>query len=80
MQNSDVGVNNTCASTNFYRYYVNNYTTYANLVAARCTSSGKTPNASRGYYYYMVYYPGTGQSDWHCCYSDDNSPCFGLPQ
>jgi len=77
MQYADVGVDNTCASTDFYRYYVNNYTTYANLVALRCTSGGKTPNASRAYYYYMVYYPGTGQSDWHCHY-DDSSPCFGL--
>jgi len=62
IQYADVGVDNTCASTDFYRYYVNNYTTYANLAAYRCTSGGKTPNASRAYYYYLQFYPGTGQS------------------
>ena len=78
MQSPDVGVNNTCASTAFYRYAVENWTNYANLVAYRCTSGGKTPNASRLYVYYLTYNPGTGQSDWHCLYTDDNSACFGL--
>ena len=79
MQYADVGVDYTCASTDFYRYYVNGNASYAGLVALRCTSGGKAPNASRAYYYYMVYYPGSGQSGWHCYYVDDNSPCFGLP-
>ncbi len=78
MQYADVGVDNTCASTDFYRYLVFNYGTFASLVAHRCTSGGKTPNASREYRYYLVYYPGTGQSEWHCYYMDVFSPCFGL--
>jgi hypothetical protein len=79
MQNADVVVDNTCASTDFYRYVIGTNTgTYANLAAYRCTSGGKTPNASRQYVYYLRFYPGTGQSDWHCYYTDDNSPCFGL--
>jgi len=81
MQNADVGVDYTCHSTDFYRYNTGVYGggTEASLEALRCTSGGKTPNASRGYDYYMVYYPGTGQSDWHCYYTDDSSSCFGLP-
>jgi len=78
VQNADVGVDSTCASTGFYSYAIGDYGTNANLTATRCTSGGKTPNASRLYYYYMTYYPGTGQSDWRCRY-DDFSPCFGLP-
>jgi hypothetical protein len=81
MQDADVGVDYTCASTDFYRYVIGTNTgTYANLVAQRCTSGGKTPNASRAYNYYLQFYPGTGQSVWHCYYIDDSSPCFGLPQ
>jgi len=78
MQNADVGVDYTCASTDFYRYTIGNGGTYVNLDALRCTSGGKTPNASRAYWYYLRFYPGTGQSDWHCQYTDDSSPCFGL--
>ena len=81
MQNADVGVDNTCSSTDFYAYWISNGGTWVNLAATRCTSGsgGKTPNASRAYYYYLQFYPGTGQSVWHCYYTDDNSPCFGLP-
>ena len=79
MQNADVGVDSTCASTDFYRYQIGNGGTYANLYAYRCTGGGKTPNASRAYNYYLQFYPGTGQSVWHCYYTDDVSPCFGLP-
>ena len=79
VQNADVGVDYTCASTDFYRYAIaSNTGTYADLVAQRCTSGGKPPNASRAYSYYLRFYPGTGQSDWHCYYADDSSPCFGL--
>jgi len=79
IQRSDVGVDYTCTSTNFYRYTRGNYTTYVSLIAERCTRSGKTPNASRRYYYYLRYYPGTGQSTWYCYYTDNGSSCFGLP-
>ncbi len=80
MQNAHVGVDFTCASTDFYRYQMLNYGTYARLDAFRCTSGGKTPSASRLYVVYMRFYPGTGQSSWFCYYDDDLSPCFGLPR
>ena len=79
IQYADVGVNYTCASTDFYRYYLCPMSAQSvQLGADRCTSGGKTPNASRRYIYYLDLYPGTGQSDWHCYYTDDDSPCFGL--
>ncbi|TAM37901.1 prepilin-type N-terminal cleavage/methylation domain-containing protein [bacterium] len=78
MTNADAGVDNTCASTGFYRYYVNFYPSNVTLVAARCTSGGKTPNASRGYYYYLNFNPVTGASTWACQWIDDQSSCFGL--
>ena len=81
IQNADVGVDGTCASTNFYKYGVWGTSTFQILAAFRCTSGsgGKTPNASREYRYFMQYYPGTGQSIWYCDYTDNSSPCFGLP-
>ena len=79
IQNADVGVNNTCASTDFYRYLVVGYPGTAQLQASRCTNSGKPPNASRGYTFYVNFSPGTGVADWYCGYSDDSSSCFGLP-
>lgn len=80
MKDADVGVNYTCASTDFYAYRKDLSGTYVNLYAKRCTSGGKTPDASREYNYYMSYYPATGQSIWYCFYTDDNSRCFGLKQ
>ena len=78
--NDDVGVNNTCSSSNFYRYSIGAASsTYVNLLASRCSSDGKTPNASRRYVYYLYYRPDTGQCTWHCYYNDDVSSCFGLP-
>jgi len=81
MQDADVGADNTCSSTGFYAYDRANHGsgTYARLGATRCTSGGKTPNASKQYYYYMHFWPGTGQIIWSCHYTDDNSSCFGLP-
>ncbi|MHB8158240.1 MAG: hypothetical protein ACYDEQ_12725 [Desulfocucumaceae bacterium] len=78
MQDADVGVDYTCASTDFYKYSVGVYDTYARLYATRCTSGGKTPNASRGYVYHLLFYPGTGESGWHCYYTGGTEPCFGL--
>ena len=82
IQNSDLGVNNTCSSSNYYRYSQGwtNPTTCLHLVARRCTSGGKTPNASRAYDFLLrKYCPGTGQGKWSCYYLDDLSACFGLP-
>jgi len=77
--NADVGVNNTCVSTDFYSYSLALNAAWVDIEAIRCTSGGKTPNASRGYYYMLRYYPDTGQQYWHCRYADDGSTCFGLP-
>jgi hypothetical protein len=80
MTNADVGVDYTCASTDFYRFTIaDNTGTYVNLGAVRCTSGGKMPNVSREYVYYLRFYPGSGQSEWYCMYIGDSSPCFGLP-
>jgi Tfp pilus assembly protein PilE len=81
LTSADVGADNTCHSTDYYRYHVGNESTstYARLGAARCTSGGKAPNVSKWYYFYLIYYPATGQSNWHCYYADDGSPCFGMP-
>jgi len=77
---SDIGVDGTCHSTDFYFYSIGSLTsTWVNLCAYRCTSGGKTPNTTRQYVYNLQYYPGTGQSAWCCHYTDDNSSCFGLP-
>lgn len=78
MQNADVGADGTCASTGFYAYWIEDGVTWVNLGAYRCTEGGKTPNADRAYWFYLQFYPGTGQSVWHCYYFDDSSPCFGL--
>ena len=79
--NADVGVDNTCTSTNFYRYSVGDITsTSVDLFAGRCNSGGKTPNVSRWYYYFFYFVPdGSGTSFWRCYYADNGSPCFGLP-
>jgi len=80
IQGADVGISTNCVSTDFYRYSVGIWaptSTYVYLVAIRCTSGGKTPNASTEYRYYMQYYPSTGASDWYC--SMGGSSCFGLP-
>ncbi len=50
LQNADLGVDNTCASTGYYRYVMLGGTTdWRYLAAYRCTSGGKTPNALREY-------------------------------
>jgi prepilin-type N-terminal cleavage/methylation domain-containing protein len=80
MQYTDVEANWVCSSSDFYRYKVwINSANSVRLDAWRCTSGGKSPNASREYNYYMWFYPGIGGSNWHCYYTDDTTPCFGLP-
>lgn len=80
--NADVGATDTCSSTDFYRYSALAWTPLSGQVwlsGYRCTSGGKTPNTTRAYYYFMVYYPGTTGTHWACYYVSDGSPCFGLP-
>jgi prepilin-type N-terminal cleavage/methylation domain-containing protein len=70
----DVGVDNTCSSLP-YAYWIQSYSSpegWINLAARRC-------NVTRMYYYYLRYYLDTGVTEWHCCYADDLSSCYGLP-
>ncbi|MDD5156037.1 MAG: prepilin-type N-terminal cleavage/methylation domain-containing protein [Candidatus Omnitrophica bacterium] len=77
----DLGCVPGCSSTSYYRCATGTITSeYLMLDAVRCTSGGKNPNASRGYFVYIPYYPSTGEGTWHCQYTDDNSSCFGMPQ
>lgn len=79
IQDADLGVDGVCYPTDWHSYAIRSKTsTYVDLAAWRCTSGGKTPNASGVYDYYMRYYPSTGQSAWYCYYTDGSS-CFGLP-
>ncbi len=67
---ADVGVVEGCTSASFYSYWIGGITsTQLNLVADRCTSGGKTPNASAFYRYYCQYSPGSGVILWHCDYA-----------
>jgi len=80
IQNSDVGVNDTCMADSFYAYWVESISsTCCNVGATRCTDGGKTPTASKGYYYILQYCPDTGHDAWYCKYAADGSSCFGLP-
>lgn len=79
LQNSDVGVDNTCSTDKFFRYTI--LFTAADRVwlgGYRCSSGGKSPNTSRVYSFYRYYYPAADTKRWSCVYEDDYSPCFGL--
>jgi hypothetical protein len=75
---SDVGVNGSCDTQNFFAYHVSPKVGYIELWAYRCSSGGKAPNAP-SYYFHYLYYPDTGGGTWGCRYAADNSPCFGYP-
>jgi type IV pilus assembly protein PilE len=81
MVNADVDAGVSCSTGSFYAYYlwVGASGEEASLVAARCTSGGKAPNAQRGYNFRLKYYPSTGRQTWLCAYTDNSSSCFGLP-
>lgn len=76
---ADLGVDNTCTSTSFFKYTTAGVVaaTDLNMYAIRCTSVGKTPNVSRQYQFFMSFWPGTGYTQWRCTYIDDGSSCFG---
>ena len=84
IQNSDLAVNQTCSSTGYYCYWVDNQTsTHINLAAwrcggsaNRCPGSGKSPNPPMGYTYFETYFPGTGQDTWQCS-CDGGGSCAG---
>ena len=74
-----VGADNTCAATGFYKYTVWETSGWVGLEAVRCTSGGKTPNASSVYYFWLKFQPSTGKSGWCCVGADLSTPCFGYP-
>ena len=79
--NADVGVTNTCTSTDYYTYWSYDASSWLSLVATRCTSGGKSPDVdvSRQYYIAMKWYPSTGLVRWVCVYILSGRSCFGLP-
>ncbi len=78
LTDADLGVDNSCHPTDFYRYRIGGLTaSYATLNAKRFIYCGKAPYAKREYLFYMQYYPQSGSSTWYCGYLDDFSPCFG---
>ncbi|TAM38164.1 prepilin-type N-terminal cleavage/methylation domain-containing protein [bacterium] len=81
LQNSNVGVDDNCYSTDFYSYGLGatDGSTWVDLYAHRCSSGGKTPNVSTRYYYYLRFYANTGAGTWACHYDDSSSGCFGAP-
>ena len=77
--NADIGVDNTCSSDSYYKYWqTGGSSTYIALVGTRCSTTGKPPAASRIYQVVFRMYVN-GSQTWHCYYTDDNSPCFGYP-
>ena len=82
---ADVGVvSEGCDSTRSYQYWILGSTSGSVwLASARCTTGGKSPNASRKYTFYDVYWPGTDQDFWHCSDLDYPSgvacPGFNYP-
>ncbi|MDD5691808.1 MAG: prepilin-type N-terminal cleavage/methylation domain-containing protein [Candidatus Omnitrophica bacterium] len=81
IQYADVGVDNTCTSTDYYSYWSYDAGSWLSLVATRCTSGGKSPDVdvSRQYYIAMKWYPSTGLVRWVCVYILGGRSCFGLP-
>ncbi|MDD5109132.1 MAG: prepilin-type N-terminal cleavage/methylation domain-containing protein [Candidatus Omnitrophica bacterium] len=81
MQNSDVGVSDTCSSDSYYRYRIFfSVPTIAQLWARRCTSGGKTPDSSSGYSIWYEVSPSDGYQRWHCQRGSPLSGCFGMNQ
>ncbi len=80
MQNADLGVDNTCVSTGYFRFtsWVRPALGVVWLYAYRCAADGKVPSASRLYRYCLRFFPATGWGAWGCTYLDDSSSCFGL--
>ena len=80
LTDSDIGGSWTCTTNGFYACRMGSPpSTTVDLIADRCTSSGKTPNATRRYLFRLQFTPSTGESRWACSYADDNSACFGYP-
>jgi len=77
--NSYAGVDNTCSSTDYYKYHLEDISASRLwLGAQRCTSGGKQPNGSSPYQFAYDWNPQTGIGVWRCrAYPDDGTPCYG---
>ena len=67
--NNDLGIDDTCTSTHYYRYAFRSAgPTYIYLDAHRCIpgAGGKSPSWDYAYRYYMLYYPASGGTIWYC--------------
>jgi len=80
LTNSDVGVDNTCSSTDYYRYSVWLSTPRLWLGSERCTSGGKTPNSVISYEFALDDTNFPSQPVWKCRkLPNDGTPCYGYP-
>ncbi|GEM_PF-927246 len=89
MQNEDVGVDDTCVPTHYYRYgisslYCEDPAVPISLHAQRCKSDGKTPNARSPDEYLLTleYWVATGAVHMHCQYNQggrEGQGCVGMP-
>ncbi len=85
--NNDLGIGTdlpgSCDSSHYFAYGLNGCCDYATsgiieFGGTRCTTGGKFPQGGSAYYYHLLYYEPSGQSDWHC-YGDSQYNNFGLP-
>ena len=66
IQNSDVGVDYTCYSTDYFKYEIGNKASdCVNLRADRCTTGGKPPNGSTAYSFGLSFHVGSGAMNWY---------------
>lgn len=66
IEDSDVGVDNACHTTSYFRYQLGNTASNCvNLRADRCTAGGKSPNRSTSYSFGLSYFPASSLSKWY---------------
>lgn len=71
-----------CNTTGFYTYWAwagDSSYDWISLSARRCSSGGKTPDATRPYELIYRYWFLTNAGEWYCTYLDNGSGCFGMP-
>jgi len=82
LTNADVGsgvsLPSSCATTNYFYYYISLPGTYVRLMAMRCTAGGKAPNIPVRYYVRGNYTPNTGAFSY-TCYDYATAAAFTCP-
>ena len=84
LTNADLGVDNTCTPTDFYRYGVgfNFPGGYTDFVASRCVGGGKSPQGVAWTWSAYTYVLRCHSPTWRCywyCFTWSRAGCFGLP-